>query len=193
MKNHTRNNSPNTVASSAKNSENNTGFQRCLSPSASQTIIISSSLSSQSESPSIATWNSSSCSDLSPGKRLILSELGTILRTIPGEIHPYNTPGSKRKFSDSDLTEITDLHASPKRSKNEQESVQPLLIYTRSTISQVSSPFIPIATSSPNASIASPTGSLEHFKLAGYSSSGYVEQTFFKFGYRITNNLEIRI
>lgn len=130
---------------------NNPGFSRCFSPSAS---INNNSPSLASNSNQI-TQNYFSQSP-SPTRKLFLSRRS--MSPIPCLIRPnsFSAPGSKRKFSDVDSTE-SNPHASPKRSNNEnQEFVQPLLIYTgnsRSIVrSQASSPFSPLAAmpSSPN-------------------------------------------
>ncbi len=134
-------------------SNNHNGFQRCFSPSASNAINNSPSLSSQNNVNQISQ-NYFSQSP-SPTRKLFLSRRS--MSPIPCLIRPnsFSAPGSKRKFSDVDSTE-SNPHASPKRSNNDQEFVQPLLIYTGSTRSivrsQASSPFSPLAAmpSSPN-------------------------------------------
>jgi len=140
-----------TAGVSASNNPN--GFQRCFSPSTSLALNNSPSLSSQIGSNQI-NQNYFSKSP-SPTRKLFLSRRS--MSPVPCLIRPnsFSAPGSKRKFSDVDSNE-TNTHASPKRSNNDQEFVQPLLIYTGSTRSivrsQTSSPFSPLAAmpSSPN-------------------------------------------
>lgn len=139
------------------NATNNQGFQRCFSPSSASLAINNSPSLSQSQNNSNQISQNYFSQSPSPTRKLFLSRRS--MSPIPCLIRPnsFSAPGSKRKFSDVEATD-SNPHASPKRSNNDnqQEFVQPLLIYTgnsRSIVrSQASSPFSPLAAmpSSPN-------------------------------------------